>query len=365
MDWDWDLPCAALPKKNIMAKAVHAQKLPADGQGIKLAKPCHEVVQHGAKKPEDQGQTKKLKQAREEKKAALRAQPQHHQKLSADGKGIKLAKPHQGAVKHGVKKQEKLKQKVKVKQAKKTTKPAKLHAQPRQLAAGSRGIFEQKVNSKAQEAKKITPGSHAIISKNALDRAASNQKEEAQKVKKAVCKTKTGILTIGSDCSGVGTDSVALQRLGIPHKVMYASEIEESARRVLSQGQVPPQQIWDGIQKRPAMKEPIDIYSAGFPCQGFSSAGANLGMEDPRCVAMQVCQRIIQEKPKAFVLENVKNILSKRHKDGTSLSRSLLHEVFFFMSKLVSKFTALHNHTAPGQLAQSSCEAAGGRPLQH
>ncbi len=58
-----------------------------------------------------------------------------------------------------------------------------------------------------------------------------------------------------------------------------------------------------------------DILVGGFPCQAFSQAGKKLGFEDIRGTMFFEIARIIKEKlPKAFLLENVKNL--KSHDKG-------------------------------------------------
>lgn len=59
----------------------------------------------------------------------------------------------------------------------------------------------------------------------------------------------------------------------------------------------------------------FDILLAGFPCQAFSVAGKKLGFEDTRGTLFFDVARIIKyHKPKAFLLENVRGLLS--HKKG-------------------------------------------------
>ena len=58
-----------------------------------------------------------------------------------------------------------------------------------------------------------------------------------------------------------------------------------------------------------------DILVGGFPCQAFSQAGKKLGFEDTRGTLFFEIARIIKKKrPKAFLLENVKNL--KSHDKG-------------------------------------------------
>lgn len=54
-----------------------------------------------------------------------------------------------------------------------------------------------------------------------------------------------------------------------------------------------------------------DILVGGFPCQAFSQAGKKLGFEDTRGTLFFNIARILKAKrPKAFLLENVRNLLS-------------------------------------------------------
>lgn len=58
-----------------------------------------------------------------------------------------------------------------------------------------------------------------------------------------------------------------------------------------------------------------DILIGGFPCQAFSMAGKQLGFEDTRGTLFFEIVRILKDKrPKAFLLENVKNLV--RHDSG-------------------------------------------------
>ena len=66
----------------------------------------------------------------------------------------------------------------------------------------------------------------------------------------------------------------------------------------------------------------IDILSAGFPCQSFSTAGANLGFDDPRGKLFFEIPRLIESlvnPPKVVLLENVPHL--KMFDNGSRLSR--------------------------------------------
>lgn len=63
----------------------------------------------------------------------------------------------------------------------------------------------------------------------------------------------------------------------------------------------------------------IDLLAGGFPCQPFSLAGLRRGFNDPRgSLFLEVVKILHEKKPKAFLLENVKNL--KRHDSGKTLN---------------------------------------------
>ncbi|MEA2099384.1 MAG: DNA cytosine methyltransferase [Campylobacterota bacterium] len=66
----------------------------------------------------------------------------------------------------------------------------------------------------------------------------------------------------------------------------------------------------------------FDILCAGFPCQPFSIAGQRKGFQDTRGTLFFDIERIIRDKkPKAFILENVKGLVS--HDEGNTLKTIL------------------------------------------
>lgn len=83
--------------------------------------------------------------------------------------------------------------------------------------------------------------------------------------------------------------------------------------------------ILDDIRNIDASRIPdFDILLAGFPCQPFSNAGNRKGVNDDngRGTLFEECERIIRAKidsnkrPKAFLFENVRGILSSKMPDG-------------------------------------------------
>ncbi len=75
-----------------------------------------------------------------------------------------------------------------------------------------------------------------------------------------------------------------------------------------------------------------DILLAGFPCQPFSQAGLHKGFEDARGTLFFDVARIIKaKKPKAFMLENVKQL--KGHDKGNTIRviLSVLDELNYYV----------------------------------
>ena len=76
-----------------------------------------------------------------------------------------------------------------------------------------------------------------------------------------------------------------------------------------------------GVEKD--MLEPVDIITAGFPCQPFSVAGEKQGFKDDRGLLFMHIIRIIKEfgrgKPKILLLENVRNF--RTHDNGRTFKR--------------------------------------------
>ena len=77
------------------------------------------------------------------------------------------------------------------------------------------------------------------------------------------------------------------------------------------------------IKKLSAKKIPNhDILCAGFPCQPFSIAGKRKGFDDTRGTLFFDIVRILKEKkPKVFILENVKGLIS--HNKGKTFKKIL------------------------------------------
>lgn len=97
-------------------------------------------------------------------------------------------------------------------------------------------------------------------------------------------------------------------------EIIYANDIESSACKLFEKnfGIVPDNR---DIRCVKASEIPeFDILTGGFPCQSFSIVAQNpkrLGIKDERgMLFFEMCRILKEKKPKAFIAENVKGILS-------------------------------------------------------
>ena len=117
--------------------------------------------------------------------------------------------------------------------------------------------------------------------------------------------------------AGIGGTRLGFQLTG-KTKVVFSSEIDKFAAKTYkaNYGEEPSGDI-TLINESDIPSH--DILVGGFPCQAFSQAGKKLGFEDTRGTLFFEIERIIKSKrPKAFLLENVKNL--KSHDKGKTFS---------------------------------------------
>jgi len=119
------------------------------------------------------------------------------------------------------------------------------------------------------------------------------------------------MLKIGTDFSGIGSPEVALKNLGIEIEHVFACDVDKYAKKSFLEIHKP-KIFFDDITKRNhGSIERLDMYFAGFPCQAFSSAGKRKGFDDVRgTLFFDTAEFIRINRPKVFVLENVKGLLN-------------------------------------------------------
>ena len=119
--------------------------------------------------------------------------------------------------------------------------------------------------------------------------------------------------------AGIGGIRLPFQNLG--GKCVFTSEWDKFAQKtyIANFGEVPSGDI---TTISTDMIADHDVLLGGFPCQAFSQAGLKQGFNDTRGTMFFEIQRILAEKrPKAFLLENVKQL--RGHDRGRTLETIL------------------------------------------
>jgi DNA (cytosine-5)-methyltransferase 1 len=119
------------------------------------------------------------------------------------------------------------------------------------------------------------------------------------------------MIKVGSDFSGVGAFNQALIRLGIEYKELFACDMDKYARQTFIHNYGEPEYYPTNVYDREIPSESLDIYMTSPPCQAFSLAGKRLGKDDKRGILFFNSHEFIQKnKPRYFIFENVKGLLS-------------------------------------------------------
>lgn len=124
--------------------------------------------------------------------------------------------------------------------------------------------------------------------------------------------------------AGIGGIKIGFENAGF--QCVFSNDFDENAKITFDLNfselfETEKQMVLGDIQKIPASKIPdFDILCAGFPCQPFSIAGYKQGFNDEKDrgnLFFDIVRILKAKKPKAFLLENVKNL--KTHDKGNTL----------------------------------------------
>jgi DNA (cytosine-5)-methyltransferase 1 len=118
---------------------------------------------------------------------------------------------------------------------------------------------------------------------------------------------------IGSLCTGYGGLDIAVEAV-FDAKTVWVSEIDRYASQVIKE------RFW--VTNHGDLKtinwhevEPIDILTAGYPCQPFSHAGERKGLNDERHIFPYILEAISILRPRYAIMENVRGHLSLGFKE--------------------------------------------------
>ena len=182
-------------------------------------------------------------------------------------------------------------------------------------------------------------------------------------------------IRIGTVFSGIGSPEQALERLGIPHDIVFACDNgdriieydhEKEFQKVKSLGSpIEKKKYVDSLYKSKTRQtnyvqqsytanykvniedfhqdvmlldgtdyqNKIDIFVGGSPCQSFSIAGARGGFEDTRgTLFFEYCRLVKEIQPEVFIYENVYGVLTHDKGKTWETMKNVFYEIGYHFS---------------------------------
>lgn len=126
-------------------------------------------------------------------------------------------------------------------------------------------------------------------------------------------------IRVGTDCAGLETPLLALKLLNAKIIHCWSCDNDRYIKEYIKTHHSPIV-YYDNIIERNHHELPdIDLYVCGFCCQPFSGIGLKQGFDCLNGSVFWECCKVIEaKKPKYFVLENVKSIMS--HNQGKTMA---------------------------------------------
>ena len=145
-------------------------------------------------------------------------------------------------------------------------------------------------------------------------------------------------VSLGSDCSGYGSDYLSLKAsLGPGVKIKCAFVADKCPRKMALLKKLHCnfddteniRRFYDDICHRDVNDCPqVDIFVSGAPCPPWSAAGNGKGLDDPQnrgIVLFHSLEYVLVKKPRVVVLENVKGMTFQKHKHVLDDVKEILH----------------------------------------
>ena len=124
-----------------------------------------------------------------------------------------------------------------------------------------------------------------------------------------------GPLGLGEDCAGLGSIGLAFKALDVPFEYNFASEKEDAIRCIhrTLHPELKRKLFFNDLAERDNKKAPgCHVYGFGGPCQPWSPAGKEEGINDPRgCVLFNCMDYVKQKRPPLVLMENVASLMHK------------------------------------------------------
>ena len=144
--------------------------------------------------------------------------------------------------------------------------------------------------------------------------------------------------TVASLFAGIGGIDLGFKQAGA--KVVWANEIDPYCAITFKKNYPKVKlEVKDICEVKGSDIPHTDILVGGFPCQPFSVAGYRKGFSDDRGNMFFQIVRLIQEmeqnnnKPKAILLENVKNLKTHNHKKTYETIKNALTDLGYFVDE--------------------------------
>lgn len=122
------------------------------------------------------------------------------------------------------------------------------------------------------------------------------------------------MLKLATAFSGIGAIEHALKRMRVKHKLVFACDNDPHVKKsFFANYDIDDSRWFDLVQNIDGkkFKSKVDLLVGGTPCQSFSMVGKRHGFKDARGTLFYEFARLVDEiKPKAFIFENVKGLLS-------------------------------------------------------
>ena len=122
--------------------------------------------------------------------------------------------------------------------------------------------------------------------------------------------------------TGIGGFEVGLSRSNIEYEMVGFSEIDKYAIQIFEKNFKGVKNYGNATTINESELPDFDLLAGGFPCQAFSMAGKRKGFNDTRgTLFFDIARILAHKKPKYFILENVKGLLS--HDNGRTMQTIL------------------------------------------
>ena len=120
-------------------------------------------------------------------------------------------------------------------------------------------------------------------------------------------------ISVGSDCSGLGSELYALRLANIKYVSRFASECKTALHEIYKTVHGVSHVIETDATKQSPSRPKVEVYVAGPPCQSWSSMGKRTGLSDMkgRGIVFRDClDYVASKRPRVAIFENVGGLKS-------------------------------------------------------